>query len=227
MMKFPPLCAAPNRRETLLGLAWLAVSVTVLPRLALLLPLSAGKINLVVSGINLLAIICIFFPFLKENAKAALARPVWVILWAIIGYLAYLALTQLVTALIFNVCPEFENINDRNIQQILSRDLYPLAVCTILFVPVTEEVLYRGLLFRTLYDRHPVLAYFVSMTAFAAIHLLGYGNSLPPLELVLSFLQYLPAGFCLVLCYRLTGTVITPIFMHMLVNFTGIYHFVR
>lgn len=227
MMKLPSLSAAPNRRETLLGLLWLAGSATVLPRLAMLLPLSAGKINLIVSSVNLLAILLIFFSFLKANVKVALARPLPVILWAIIGYLGYLVLTQLVTALIFHVYPEFENINDRNIHQMLHQDLYPLAVSTILFVPVTEEVLYRGLLFRKLYDRYPVLAYFISMIAFSAIHLLGYTGSLTPIELVLSFLQYLPAGLCLILCYRLTGTVITPVLMHMLVNFTGIYHFVR
>lgn len=227
MMKLPSLTATPNHRETLLGLLWLAISLAALPRLAQILPLSPGKQNLVMSGVNLLAIICIFFSFLKENGKIALKKPLPVLFWAGAAYLLYLGLTQLVTALIFNIYPEFVNLNDQNIRTMLDQDLCPLGVSAVLLVPITEEVLYRGLLFSKLHERYPVLSYFVSMIAFSAIHLLGYGDSLTPMALVLSFLQYLPAGFCLIFCYRLTGTVFAPILMHLLVNFTGIYHFVR
>ena len=135
MMKLPSLTATPNHRETLLGLLWLAISLAVLPRLAQILPLSPGKQNLVMSGVNLLAIICIFFSFLKENGKIALKKPLPVLFWAGAAYLLYLGLTQLVTALIFNLYPEFENLNDQNIRTMLNQDLYPLAISAVLLVP--------------------------------------------------------------------------------------------
>ena len=42
------------------------------------------------------------------------------------------------------------------------------------------------------------------------------------LTLLLCFLQYLPAGYCLAWCYANTGTIVTPILMHMIVNAYGI-----
>ena len=61
------------------------------------------------------------------------------------------------------------------------------------------------------------------MTAFALIHVMGYAGLMPAGDLVLSFLQYLPAGFFLAWAYASTGTVFSPVLIHALVNAYGIY----
>ena len=96
------------------------------------------------------------------------------------------------------------------------------ALAGIFLVPVAEEVFYRGLLFRYLSGRSRWLAYAVSITVFALVHVTGYIGSASALTLLLCFLQYLPAGYCLAWCYANTGTIITPILMHMIVNAYGI-----
>ena len=96
-----------------------------------------------------------------------------------------------------------------------------------MLVPLAEECFFRGLLFRNLYSWSPVAAYLISMAAFSAIHVVGYIGTASPLHLLVSFLQYLPAGYCLAWCYHQTGTIITPIIMHTLTNAMSVYYLLR
>ena len=100
-------------------------------------------------------------------------------------------------------------------------------VAAVFLVPLTEEALYRGLLFHKLYEKKPIWAYIVSMLGFAAIHVMGYIGTQPPLVLFLCFLQYLPAGYCLCWCYRRTGTILCPVLMHTIVNASSILYYLR
>ena len=232
-MNYPSLSSAPNEKETRWGFVWLAVSMLVMPSVlpyanALLpQPLSAGLLNVVYYGINFAVIIAIFHRFLRDAAVMALTRIPAVLLWAMLGFLGYQALTTLLTQAILNVVPDFGNINDQSIFSMLDEDPIPLALATVFLVPLAEETLYRGLIFRKLLDKGPAAAYVVSMVAFAAIHVMGYIGTYPPLTLLLCFLQYLPAGYCLAFCYRQTGTILTPILVHTTVNAMGIYAYLR
>jgi membrane protease YdiL (CAAX protease family) len=100
----------------------------------------------------------------------------------------------------------------------LQEEFSLVAFGIVVLVPVVEETLFRGMIFRNLYDRSPAGAYLISMFAFAAIHVTGYIGSVEPVYILLSFLQYLPAGYCLCFAYRRSGTIISPILMHMIVN---------
>lgn len=224
---------APTGKETRWGLAWLAVDLMVLPTLLAIInsllprPLSAGMLNTVYYCLNFGAVLWIFRAFLSTAMKTALKRPFAVIWNAILGYLGYQVLTNLVTNVILMIEPDFGNVNDANIFSMLEQDALPLALSTVFLVPLAEEALYRGLIFRKLMDKNVALAIIVSMLVFAAIHVVGYIGSYSPVLLALCFLQYLPAGYCLCWCYRRTGTIITPILMHTLVNATGIYYAIR
>ena len=233
MMNYPPLTPSPTSRETKLGLIWLAATTLVLPSLLsevnrlLPHPLSLGMLNFVFYLVNFCVTAAIFHHFLRSAAAAALDRLFPVIWYAVLAYLGNRALTEIVTVLIYNISPEFGNVNDASIFAMLEEDLIPLAMGTVFLVPLAEETMYRGLVFRKLFDRNPFAAYAISMAAFAAIHVMGYIGSYPPLQLLLCFLQYLPAGYCLCWCYRQTGTIVSPILMHTLVNATSIYYYVR
>ena len=72
-----------------------------------------------------------------------------------------------------------------------------------------------------------MLGYVVSMVVFAAIHTVGYVESEEPVILLLCFLQYLPAGYCLCWCYRQSGNILSPILMHILFNASSILSLVR
>lgn len=232
-MRYPALSPAPSKKELQWGLVWLAINLMVLPTVLtygnyfLGNPLSSGLLNFVYYCVNFAVTFWIFRHFLASSWKTALQRPFMVLWYAVLAYLGYQVLTELVTLLILSVYPTFGNVNDSNIYSMLEEDLIPLAIGTVFLVPLAEEVMYRGLVFRGLFDKNPALAYIVSMLAFASIHVMGYVGAYPPLTLLMCFLQYLPAGYCLCWCYRQTGTIIAPILMHMLVNGTSIYYFVR
>ncbi len=233
MMKYPTISPAPTHEETLWGIIWLAVSMIMLPtvlalgNLLLGAPLSDGLLNFVYYCLNFCVTILLFRRFLRHNLDIALKRPLAVIWYSLLGYLGYQALTELVTYGILMICPSFSNVNDANIYSMLAEDLIPLAIGTVFLVPLAEETMYRGLVFRGLFDKNHALAYIVSMVVFAAIHVVGYIGIYPPLTLLMCFVQYLPAGYCLCWCYRRTGSILSPIFMHTLVNATGIYYAVR
>ena len=86
------------------------------------------------------------------------------------------------------------------------------------FVPVTEECVFRGLIFRNLWKTSAIAAYLVSMAAFSAVHIVSYIGVYCPLHLVLAFLQYLPAGIWLAWCYTKSGSIFGPIVMHAIIN---------
>lgn len=233
MMKLPSMSPAPNEKETKLGIIWIFVSLMGLPILLTVInlllgsPLSAGLLNTVYYCLNFVGVIIIFRKFLNSAAKMALQRIFPVIWYAILGYLGYQVITNLLTTGILLLYPDFSNVNDENIFSMLERDTLPFALATVFLVPVAEETLYRGVVFRRLLDKNAVLAFIISMVVFAAIHVVGYIGTYPAVTLLLCFLQYLPAGYCLAWSYRQTGTIITPILMHTLVNATGIYYAIR
>ena len=233
MMKFPALSPAPNEKETAFGLIWLATNLLVMPSVFAVFngllpsPLSMGMLNVLYYAVNCAVTVFLLRKYLLAAWRTAMSRPAGVVWWAILGYLGYQTLTGIVTTGIVICYPNFTNVNDQNIFAMLEEDTLPLALATVFLVPLTEETLYRGLIFRKLLEKNRVLAFVVSMLVFAAIHVMGYIGTQPPAVLFLCFLQYLPAGFCLGWCYLQTGTILTPILTHTLVNAVGICYALR
>ena len=224
---------APNRRETAAGLILLGCSLLILPsaltagNLLLGSPLSPGLLNLVFFAVNFIAAVWCFRRFLAKAARHALGQPARVIWFSLLAYGGYLLLTELVSRILLRLDPGFYNVNDTAIYSMLDTDFLPLAIGTVLLVPLAEETLYRGLIFHKLLHSSPVAAYIVSMAAFSAIHVVSYIGAYSPLRLFLCFLQYLPAGYCLCWCYRQSGTIFSPILTHTLVNAAAIYQAMR
>ena len=87
---------------------------------------------------------------------------------------------------------------------------------------IVEELLYRGIFFGGLYNRNRIVAFVVSTLIFAVIHVTSYVGYYPPVTLLLCFLQYIPAGIALAWAWMKSGSIITPIVMHMIINAIGI-----
>lgn len=216
----------PTEKETRRGFAYLATSLLLIPPVLSLLPLSSGQLNFLYYVLNFCAVVWIFRSFLESALSVALDRPFYTLYYTALAYLGTCALGQILEFAL-QIFPDFSNVNDQGILSMLQEDPLLMAVGTVILVPVAEECFYRGLIFRNLYDRHPVLAYLISMVAFAAIHVVGYIGTCDPLRLLLCFTQYLPAGYCLCFAYRHSGTILSPILVHALVNAVSIYSAVR
>lgn len=219
----------PNRHETIWGYLYLMVDFLILPPLLTIVnsqlpsPMSSVMLNVLYYFINFALILLIFRKYLLQSVKDALRVPLRTLGCALLGFLGNMALNQIMSRLLTVLLPDFSNINDLKVSAMLQSNFPVMAAALILLVPLAEETLFRGLIFRNLYKDYPVAACLVSVTVFAAIHVMGYLTLFDPLLLLLNFLQYLPAGFCLCLAYRWSGNIVSPILMHMTVNACAVY----
>ena len=232
-MKHSSLTVSLTNRETRNGLIYMAISLIALPWLLeegnsyLAVPLSQGKVNFIYYFINFAVMVWLCRKFLSQSLNIALRIPFPVIWYGVLGYLGAKALGELVGILTLLVYPEFSNVNDQTIVSMLREDSQLIIWGTVLLVPVVEELFFRGLIFRNLWSKNHVAAYLVSMGLFSLLHVAGYIGAYSPMHLLMCFVQYLPASFCLCWCYCQTGTIITPIIMHALTNAMSVYYLLR
>lgn len=214
-----------TKTETHLGFAYLAVELLVLPLLLVVVnwllgqPMDNTMLNVCMFCINFVCILLIFHRFLWQSAKFSLKFPLYTLRAAGLGFLLYYLCTLVLSWVIFAIKPDFANANDASVMQMISENPLLMQIGTVFLVPVAEEVLYRGVVFGSLYNRNRLVAYLVSILAFAALHVIGYVGSVDALTLVLCFLQYLPAGLSLGWAYARADSIWAPILIHVTINY--------
>ena len=221
------LSISTTRRETLLGWSYLLISLFVLPYALDFLnllpaePLSATVLNLVYFSMNFMSVLVIFRRFLTASVKTALAAPWRCLRFAALGLFTYLVAMNLISRGIGLIDPDFTNINDNIVTQLSQEHRIFMGIATMFLVPISEETLYRGLVFQGFHRKNRLLAYGLSALIFGAIHVMNYIGLYDWLTLLLCFVQYLPAGLVLAWAYEKTDTVITPIIIHITINQIG------
>ncbi len=212
-----------------LGIGYFLLQLLVIPQILLwgnyLLgsPLNDAQVNFLFFAINFLVITVAFRRFLWENFKILLETPWHVLRYAGAGLMLYWLGSFLVSFLIVQLAPDFVNANDQSLSNMRQENFLLISVGTVLLVPVAEEMLFRGVVFGGLHRKRPVIAYVVSTVLFACVHLLSYIGIYTPLQLLLAFLQYVPAGLCLAWAYVKSDCIWAPIFIHIAVNQIGNY----
>ena len=218
-----------TKKETVWGICYLIMEFFLIPPMLSLLnsllpdPLNTATLNFVFYVMNFVAVMVIFRKFLAKNLETMGRYPLYFLQIVIVGLGQYLLFNEFVGYLIAVLDPGFYNANDAAIGEMVSTNLTLMGVATILLVPPAEECLFRGLIFRNLYDKSAPLAWIVSIVGFAAIHIIGYLGVLTPMELLISFLQYVPAGIALAWAYVKSDSIFAPILIHAIVNAIGIY----
>lgn len=222
------LSVSPSKKELIFGAVYIPVELFLLPSLLVFAneflpsPLSAEKLNIVFFIVNFGITTLIFHKFIGRtllNIKGNFAAICKAAMW---GFLMYWVGNVLVTMLILGIDPEFINVNDETISIMVSEHFLPMAVCTIFFVPVAEELLFRGVLFAGFYNRSPVLGFLASIVIFSAIHVIGYIPLYSWDTLLLCFIQYIPPSIALGWAYKHSGSILSPLLMHMVINAIGI-----
>lgn len=215
--------SAPSRDEQIWGWGYLVVQLLLLPELLKYLnqymSLSKAELNFTFYLINFLAIMVIFHRFLADNGVQVLRHPVNWVQAVILGGAAYYICNFAINWCVHQLDPTFQNANNENIFSMISGSRYLMFIGTVVLVPPVEECLFRGLVFRSLYGKNHAAAYLVSICVFAFIHMSGYLGSYTPLQLLLCFCQYIPAGLCLAWAYVKGGSIFAPIVIHTLINF--------
>lgn len=216
-------CLTPSSRECGAGALYTLFSMTLLPRILTLVPgFSATTLNFAYFLLNFGVLTWIFRQFLLESLGRLRGSLLYLCYTALCGAAGIQVLTSLVTVLLFSVFPGYFNANDASVGALVQESPGLMILGTVILAPVGEELMYRAAIFGGLYPRSTFWAYFVSVVLFSIIHILNYLTLLPPLHLLLSFLQYLPASFCLALVYHRSGSIFAPMLVHILINFLGI-----
>lgn len=144
------------------------------------------------------------------------------LLTALLGLLAYYMLASFVYSILFSFVEPEETQNQQILNSLLYRRPVPMLICTVLLSPITEECLVRGAVFAPLCRRWPWLAYLLSSILFAGLHVVAGIGAQPTSELLVSFVQYLPAGLVLGAAYQAMRSVWGSIVLHMLVNLVSV-----
>ena len=229
MKKYRSLSTRQSEQEIILGWVYFLVQLLVLPSLLVWgntqagRPFSEAELNFTFFSINFAAVLWIFHRFLSGSFRQVRVHPAYFCQAVILGLAAYLACSRGMDWLLARIAPGYSNANDASIAALSQGNFTLMAIGTVLLVPPVEECFYRGLIFRPLYGRSPWAAYLLSMAAFSLAHIVGYLGSYSLREMVVCFLQYLPAGLCLAWSYTKSDTIFAPIVIHALVNAWGIW----
>lgn len=228
MAKNQRLSNSLNQGEVLLGWAYLIFELLFLPALlvmanaALHYPLGTAWINFIYFCINFIAVLILFRQYLGKSVMSLGKDLLRTLKGAFLGFCVYYVSSLAMTELMNFLFPWFSNINDQNVTSLLYLDFYPMLIGTVVLVPFAEEVLFRGLVFHSLYTKNRFLGYLVSTALFCTIHIIGYIGSYDPLTLGLCFIQYIPASLCLAWAYTEADNIFAPILIHTVVNAMGV-----
>lgn len=217
------LYVSMTRQEKRLG--WLC-----LPCCAVLLPLLFGLWDAPLSfflekALGCAAVLLIFRQFLKASFQVPLITPARIGLKALLGLIVSFVATICMNDLFYFYMPDFfvytdfgpmfYNVNEAAFAALVQQNLILTAVAFVVLMPVTEEVLFRGLLLGSILPRSKILAYVISVGIFTFLPMAGLIGHYPAAYLVLNFLQYVPLGLVLGWVYTSTETIITPILLRM------------
>lgn len=221
-----------RKRELILGLLYLPFflfGVEYLGRLAVRLmgmdpgdPAAIVPINLSCAVVNAAFLGAVFLRYLSEQFRRITERG-----WALfadlfLGYMLNYGLSHVaafISGFLLTVFGrEYYNPNQEAINTVVSQLPWAAILIMCVLAPLTEELLFRGVLFCGLHSRSRVQAYAASMLAFALAHVAASIPYLPPELWLANLIIYLPAGFALAWVYERSGSIWGAIFLHVAIN---------
>lgn len=228
MAKYQSLTNTLTRSETILGWLWLIFELFFLPALMVMAnnwlgrPLEDSWFNVIYFTVNFCAVLILFRRFLGKSVMSLGKNLLGTVRGAFLGFCVYYVSNLALTELLAVLFPWFSNVNDAGVIALLQLDFWPLVIGTVVLVPLTEEILFRGVVFQSLYTKNRFWGYLLSAVIFCAVHVLGYIGAADPLTLALCFIQYIPASVCLAWAYTQADNIFAPILIHTVINAMGI-----
>lgn len=209
-----------TKREFTFGWVWMAVQMTLLPSLvsSIAAPWGSAAVNFCYHLVSLLAVTVIFHRYLKQELRNFIAGFKKVLPVIAVSLAVYYVAGEVLLCLITAIDPGFRNVNDDSVAVLRQGNLALTAVMTVALAPVSEECLFRGLIFGCVRKHSRWAAYLVSAVAFGALHVMGYVGSVGAVQLLLCFAQYLPAGLVLAAAMEKTNSIVTAMCIHAIIN---------
>jgi membrane protease YdiL (CAAX protease family) len=217
-----------NVSETVLGWFYLLFHLCLLPYVMrwvnsqLPEPLSEAWLSLLSYGFSALFLMMICHSFLATAGSNMTKNASGWLRAVALGFCIYFTSDAMMDLFMSNFHPEFARVTDSTLVTLTKLEFLPMALGVIFLVPFVEEMLFRGLIFRTLFTQSKSLGYVVATIIYAFMHITGYMDDYEPFSLFLCFLQFVPAGFTLAWTYANSDNILAPITIHVIINTMGV-----
>ena len=220
-----------TRRENRLGWVCLALCGLVLPGIFWLW--NSPWAVLAESAIGFAAVVLVFRRFLAESLRVPHTTPMQILGKAALGLVVSYVATICMNDLFYFYLPEYfawsdfgpmyYNVNEEAFAVLVRENFPATALAFVVLMPITEEVLFRGVLFGSLLRFNRTLAVALSAAVFAFLPVIGLLGHVPAGYLILNFLQYIPLGLVLCWVYASTQTILTPVALRMILHALAIF----
>lgn len=213
------------RRERICGFLWLPVHLVLLPLFlvpVLYLLIGPDKMtdagaNVIYYMISFLFVLVAFWSFLREGFDRFVGNLRGAVLAMVMAYALQLVLSLGLQALM-GIFGELETPNNDAIGELANLEYNKMFAVAVLMAPITEEVLFRGVLFGSLARRHRWLGWVVSVAVFCLYHVWQFAVVEQDWTVLIAAIEYIPLTVAITYCYDRTQTIWTPIFFHIFTN---------
>ncbi len=218
-----PLQPCLGRGRTIAGWVYLLFHVVILPVFLNLYVLFAQytpdevTVNVVYYALGAAFVLTVLLPLLRRDFDILLDSLGRTLALLVAAYFLNNILS-VAALLAMEFLPLTENPNQEAIVAMTMTDFRPMFGLTVFLAPLVEESLFRGVVFGSLYRKSRLLAYVGSVGLFCVYHIWQFAAAYGDPALLLYAVQYLPVSIALCWLYERTGSVWSPIFLHMLLN---------
>jgi len=169
--------------------------------------------------ISLLFALVLFKDFLIENIKRFKEKLFNNIIWSATAGIGIMYLISYISNIVITLILGNSDTasNQLLFESLIEKNFIFMALQAIFFAPVVEELIFRGLIFRSLRGYNMYLAHFVSAFLFGFIHIYQ-GLLAGDFTQLLYLLSYGGMGFAFSLAYEKKKTICVPIIVHFLNN---------
>ncbi len=218
-----------HKKELIFGIVYLPVHVFLMPIVvsifskyvfvAFKLSNTGANMTLIYYGVSFVILMIFMRGFLKDSFSVLIDSGVSAITFSLVGYFQYFMLVYAMSAAFMLITKQSGiNPNSAAVSEQISSNSKAMILSTVVLAPIVEETLFRGALFGLIRRKNRVAAFIVSYLFFSVYHLWAYAlEGISPI-FVFYLLQYLPGSYILARCYEKSGTIWSPVMLHMMIN---------
>lgn len=182
------------------------------------LPTDDASLNGAYYVVNFVVTAVLFRRFLADSLPLAAHNFLRFLKSVFLGFACYEILQIATVLLISVVAPETIAPNDETVRAIAEVNYNVMWVGAVLLAPIVEETLIRGLIFSNIRRKNRLLAYVLTALVFAAMHTLPYLGEMDLMTVGMNLLLYGLPSVALCVSYEYSGTIWSPIALHMIIN---------
>jgi len=175
--------------------------------------------NLAFQIIMLILLLILFRSFLYQSFRDLVKRgPANFFKWWSLGYVCFFAANIAASVItVFINGTESQSANQQLVEIMAGADPSSMVIIGVILAPIVEELVFRGIIFRTIRPAGRIAAIIVSASAFGFTHVAASVAAGNIHELIL-VIPYIAMGLSLSILYEMRRNILLPICVHMTQN---------